>query len=155
MMPVSTIMSGQSQRGFTLMEIVVVVLLMGIAYLLIPRYLFTGVSGADLKASSRDIAAGLRMARAEAVNLRRDTALTLDLEKRNFTLSGKDGVRQLPEALELKLFTAQSEVVNEKQGAIRFFPDGSSTGGRITVASGERKYLVDVDWLTGKVSIEQ
>ena len=36
---------------------------------------------------------------------------------------------------------------------IRFYSDGSSTGGRITVASGERKYLVDVDWLTGRVSI--
>jgi ABC-type multidrug transport system fused ATPase/permease subunit len=27
------------------------------------------------------------------------------------------------------------------------------TGGRITVSSGERKYLVDVDWLTGRVYI--
>ena len=60
---------------------------------------------------------------------------------------------QLPEQLELKLYTAQSEIVNERQGAIRFFPDGSSTGGRVTLASGERKFLVDVDWLTGKVSI--
>lgn len=137
------------------MELVVVVMLIGITFTLVPRYLFTGVSGADLKASSRDIAAGLRMARAEAVNTRRDTSLTIDLEKRSFSLSGKEGSRQLPEALELKLFTAQSEVVNEKQGAIRFFPDGSSTGGRITVASGERKYEVDVDWLTGKVSIAQ
>lgn len=144
-----------AQRGFTLMELVVVVLLIGVSFLLVPRYLFTGVSGADLKASSRDIAAGLRMARAEAVNSRRDTSLLIDLEKRRFSLSGKDAVRQLPEALELKLFTAQSEVVNDKQGAIRFFPDGSSSGGRVTVASGDRKYQVDVDWLTGKVTIAQ
>ncbi len=147
--------SRHRQHGFSLMELVVVIMLIGITFLLVPRYLFTGVSGADLKASSRDIAAGLRMARADAVNTRRDTSLTIDLEKRSFTLSGRESIRQLPEALELKLFTAQSEVVNEKQGAIRFFPDGSSTGGRITVASGERKYEVDVDWLTGKVSIAQ
>ena len=43
---------------------------------------------------------------------------------------------------------------SDKRGAIRFYPDGSSTGGRITVSSGERKFLVDVDWLTGRVSIE-
>jgi general secretion pathway protein H len=43
--------------------------------------------------------------------------------------------------------------VNERQGAIRFFPDGGSNGGRVTVASGERKYEVDVDWLTGRVAI--
>jgi general secretion pathway protein H len=143
------------QPGFTLIELMLVILLMAMTYVLVPRYLFSGVSGPDLKASSRDIAAGLRMARAEAVNTRRDTSLVLDLEKRSFVLSGNGMTRQLPESLELKLFTAQSEVVNEKQGSIRFFPDGSSTGGRITVASGERKYVVEVDWLTGKVSIAQ
>jgi general secretion pathway protein H len=141
--------------GFTMMELVVVLLLMGLMLLIVPRYAFTGVSGADLRASSRDIAAGLRLARSEAVLQRREATLTFDLEKRSFSLSNHAKVHQLPEALELKLFTAQSEVVNEKQGAIRFFPDGSSTGGRVTVASGERKYLVDVDWLTGKVSIAQ
>ena len=59
----------------------------------------------------------------------------------------------LPKDIELKLFTAQSEILSDTRGGIRFYPDGSSTGGRITVASGERKYLVDVDWLTGRVSI--
>ena len=53
----------------------------------------------------------------------------------------------------LKLFTAQKDIVNEKTGAIRFFPDGGSNGGRITVAAGVRKYEVDVDWLTGRVAI--
>jgi general secretion pathway protein H len=53
----------------------------------------------------------------------------------------------------LKLFTAQKDLVDEKVGSIRFFPDGGSNGGRITVASGERKFEVDVDWLTGRVAI--
>ena len=35
----------------------------------------------------------------------------------------------------------------------RLFPNEGSNGGRITVASGERKYEVDVDWLTGWVAI--
>ena len=141
-------------RGFTLIELMVVIMLIAAAYVLVPRYLFSGVSGADLKASSRDIAAGLRMARAEAVNTRRDTSLTLDMEKRTFTINGAQ-TRKLPELLEMKLVTAQSEVVNQSQASIRFFPDGSSTGGRVTVASGERKYEVDVDWLTGRVTIAQ
>jgi general secretion pathway protein H len=72
---------------------------------------------------------------------------TSDLKAAARTLAS--GLREL----ELKLFTAQTEAVSERKGAIRFYPDGSSTGGRITVASGERKYLVDVDWLTGRVSI--
>lgn len=142
------------ERGFTLLELLVVVTIMGIVYALVPQMFFSGVSGADLRASSRDIAAGLRQARSIAVNEKRETAVTLDLEKRVFALAGNKRTIQLPEKLDLKLYTAQSEIVNERQGSIRFFPDGSSTGGRVTVASGERKFLVDVDWLTGKVSIQ-
>mgnify|MGYP000847687737 CR=1 FL=1 len=59
----------------------------------------------------------------------------------------------LPPKVDLKLFTAQSDLLNERQGAIRFFPDGGSNGGRVTVSSGERKFEVDVDWLTGRVAI--
>ena len=140
-------------QGFSLLELLIVVVIMGMVYVLVPGMIFGGVSGADLRASSRDIASGLRQARSLAVNARRETFVTLDLEKRAFSLSGNARIFQLPEKLELKLYTAQSEIVNERQGSIRFFPDGSSTGGRVTVASGERKYLVDVDWLTGKVAI--
>ena len=56
-------------------------------------------------------------------------------------------------SIELKLFTAQSDLVSEHAGAIRFYPDGGSNGGRVTLAAGERKYEVDVDWLTGRVAI--
>jgi general secretion pathway protein H len=140
-------------QGFSLVELLIVVVIMGLVYVLVPRMIFGGVSGADLRASSRDIASGLRQARSLAVRERREAFVTLDLDKRAFSLSGNARIFQLPEKLELKLYTAQSEIVNERQGAIRFFPDGSSTGGRVTVASGERKYLVDVDWLTGKVAI--
>jgi len=62
-------------------------------------------------------------------------------------------VHKLAQELELKLFTAQSDLINDNVGAIRFFPDGGSNGGRITLASGERKFNVDVDWLTGRVAI--
>ena len=84
---------------------------------------------------------------------RRDAVLTLDVEARQYVLAGETEPKALPKDIELKLFTAQSEIQSEKKGAIRFYPDGSSTGGRITVKAGERQYLVDVDWLTGRVSI--
>ena len=42
---------------------------------------------------------------------------------------------------------------SEARGAIRFFPDGSSTGGRITLSTDRLAYLVDVDWLTGKIHL--
>jgi general secretion pathway protein H len=131
-----------------------VVLVIGaLAYTLVLGVPFRGPSTADLKASARTLASGLRQAQTTAMATRRDATLVLDLEAREFEVSGVQGARPLPRDIELKLFTAQSEALTDKKGAIRFYPDGSSTGGRITVASGERKFLVDVDWITGRVSI--
>jgi len=141
------------QGGFTLIEVVLVLVIGAIAYTLILTLPARGASSADLKAAARTLASGLRQAQTMAMATRRDSALTVDVESREFTVSGVPEIRQLPKTLEIKLFTAQAEVTSERRGAIRFYPDGSSTGGRITVATGERKYLVDVDWLTGRVSI--
>ena len=143
------------RAGFTLLEVVLVLVIGAIAYVAVLALPARGASAADLKAAARTLAASLRHAQSMAMATRRDSALTIDVEAREFTVAGDSTVRQLPQALELKLYTAQSEVSSEKRGGIRFYPDGSSTGGRITVAAGPRKYLVDVDWLTGRVSINE
>ena len=146
-------MRSKRATGFTLLEVILVLVIGVAAYALILTVPMRGSSSADLKAAARTLAAGLRHAQTMAMATRRDSALTVDVESREFTVAGDSSVRQLPKDLEIKLYTAQTEVTSERRGAIRFYPDGSSTGGRITVASGERKYLVDVDWLTGRVSI--
>lgn len=138
----------------TMIEILVVLSIMAIgAALVVPMVSGSGASTGDLKSAARQIAAGLRLARSEAVAQRRETTVTLDLEARTFQVAGDGRDVALPPKVELKLFTAQSDLLNEKQGAIRFFPDGGSNGGRVTVSSGERKFEVDVDWLTGRVAI--
>jgi general secretion pathway protein H len=148
-------MERAAQRGFTLLELLMVLVIAAAGYALVVRFTAGGVSGAELKSAARAVAAGLRDARGTAIARQESAALVLDLEHRSFEVSGRGRARPLPERLELKLYTAQSEIVDEKRGAIRFYPDGSSTGGRVTVASGERRFLVDVDWLTGRVSIKE
>ena len=140
-------------RGFTLVEIIVVLAIGVAALALVAGMVFRGPSTSDLKSAARTLASGLRQAQSIAMVTRRDASLTVDLETREYFLPNDTRAHKLPEGLELKLFTAQSEAVSEKRGGIRFYPDGSSTGGRITVQAGERKFLVDVDWLTGRVTI--
>ena len=141
---------GRGEGGFTLLEVIVVLALGVMIYALILSVPFRG-NAADLKAAARSVASGLRHAQTTAITTRRDATLTIDVEAREFVTSGDPQVRRLPDSIDLKLFTAQSETTSERRGSIRFYPDGSSTGGRVTVSSGERKYLVDVDWLTGRV----
>jgi general secretion pathway protein H len=131
----------------------VVLAIAGAAMALLVGFSGRGASSADLKAAARALASGLRAAQSTALSSRRDATLTLDVDAREFIFTGARGVQRLPEGIDIKLYTAQSEVESERKGAIRFYADGSSTGGRITVAAGERKFLVDVDWLTGRVTI--
>lgn len=139
--------------GFTLIELLVVIVIMLGILLLVPPFFNEGVSGTELKAAARKVAAGLRKVHAQAVTQKQEAALTLNVEERRFELTGDKRVYQLPQKIDISLYTAQSELSKEKTGAIRFFPDGSSSGGRVTLAAGERKYLVDVNWLTGRVGI--
>jgi general secretion pathway protein H len=142
-------------RGFTLLEMLLVLVIAAAGYALVVRFTSGGVSGAELKSAARAVAAGLRDARGTAIATQETAALTLDLEARRFEVSGGGRARALPPRLELKLYTAQAEIKDERRGSIRFYPDGSSTGGRVTLGSGERRLLVDVDWLTGRVTIKE
>jgi len=140
-------------RGVTLLEMLVVLSIMAVIAAIVVPVFTGGVSGSELKGATREVAAGLRLARSEALATRTETRVMLDLENRSFQVERDPRTHALPKQIELKLFTAQSDLVSDKVGAIRFFPDGGSNGGRVTLAAGERKFNVDVDWLTGRVAI--
>jgi len=142
-----------ASAGVTLLELLIVMSIMAVIAAMVVPMFGGSVSTGELKGAARKVAAGLRLARSEALATRQETRVTLDLEQRTFRVERDPRVMTLPRQIEIKLFTAQSDLVDEKVGAIRFFPDGGSNGGRVTLAVGERKYDVDVDWLTGRVAI--
>jgi len=141
------------QHGFTLLELLVVLVIAVLLVAVVPP-LISGMSGAtELRSAARQLAAGLRFARNEAVTRQREAILTLDLSKHRFAVSGDPREIALPESLSLHLYTAQSELLDQATGNIRFFPDGSSTGGAVTVSGPKLAYRVNVDWLTGAIAI--
>ncbi|MEP6943895.1 MAG: GspH/FimT family pseudopilin [Betaproteobacteria bacterium] len=139
--------------GVTLLELMIVISIMAFAVAIVLPMLGSGASTAELKGAARELASGLRYARGQAIVQRGEAFLVLDIDARTFRIPPDAKVHRLPDKIGIKLFTAQRDLVNEKVGAIRFYPDGGSNGGRITLAAGERKFDVDVDWLTGRVAI--
>lgn len=128
--------------------------LLGLAYALVPPFITVGGSTTELKAAARKVAAGLRLARTQAIMSGQETALHFDVKARQFYLDGAARPHPLPAAARIEVFTAESEVsADTRVAAIRFYPNGSSTGGRVTLAMGERAFMVDVDWLTGQVAV--
>ncbi len=106
-----TIRRAARASGVTLIELLVVLTLMAILAAIAVPMLGPGVSNAELKSAARKVAAGLRMARDDAVATRTDTRLVLDLEHRTFQIERDAHVHALPRELEMKLFTAQNDIV--------------------------------------------
>ena len=143
-------------RGFTLLELVIVMALLAFGLAMAVPMLSSGVSKSELKAAASELSAGLRSARGAAVTGNREVEFLLDVEARRYWRADWPEERKpktLAAAIELSLYTARSTQRDETTGGIRFYPDGSSTGGRIGLAHGEAQYYVLVDWFTGRVSL--
>ena len=70
-------------------------------------------------------------------------------------MEGGGTPRRLPQGIVLELVTAEREMLAERRGGIRFFPDGSSGGGRVTLTLAGLERRVDVAWLTGRVTVSE
>lgn len=143
----------QAERGFTLVEMLIVMAILALILAVVPPLFSSSLSSATLRAAARDVAAGLRSARSEAITLNQEVRFRLDLEAHSFTIGDDKTALSLPSDVDIVLFTATSETVDGQAGSIRFFTDGSSTGGGITLIDEDRKFEVMVDWLTGRVTI--
>lgn len=139
--------------GFSLLELMLVVLLIALMFTMVPRMMGTGVSGAELKSSVRALNSAMKLARDAAINTRREAYVTVNVETREFTTTFESRTHKLNEQLTLKLFTSQADQLDQSTASFRFYPDGSSNGGRVTVGVNEREFAIDIDWLTGRSSI--
>jgi general secretion pathway protein H len=141
------------QRGFTLLELLVVLAIIGVVLAFVPGFVLRGQSGFDVDIAARAVADGLRAARSEALRQNREQLFALDVEERLFRTASMQAPVQMDRGIELTFQTARSELLSESIGQIRFFPDGSSTGGRIGLTLDGRHAEITVDWLTGLVSV--
>ena len=142
------------EQAFSLIEIMIVLGIIGITLAVVPPLLGPRLDHSRMQSAARELAAGLQTARLQAVNSRKEVTLVLDTDKKSYQLDSRLRALHLPAAAGLLLITAEAEQLDEHSGAIRFYPDGSSSGGRIRLSLPDRlSYDVDVNWLTGKVTI--
>jgi general secretion pathway protein H len=148
----------RDSAGVTLLEMLLVVALIAIAATLAAMVLSGGMRGMQLRSTSQDIAAQLRYTRARAIASGEPQRFTIEPRARRWTAAeGRRG--EIPAALSVD-FTGAREAAGASaaangQGAILFFPDGASTGGRIALLSGDAGWRVDVGWLMGDVRLSR
>ncbi|MCF7986719.1 MAG: GspH/FimT family protein [Methylovulum sp.] len=137
------------QQGFTLIEVIVVLVIVILGFSAIGVNISSGNDTAKMKAAAHDIVSALRYARGQALMDHEPTTVDFDLEHNSYTVSNRDKVFNIPDEISLTVVTAQSELTGQGQGSIRFYGDGSSTGGRVTLERDKAKLQIDINWLTG------
>lgn len=142
------------EKGFTLLELVIVLFITVLGFSVIGFNLSSGNEASKLKAAARDLASALRYARGQALISHQEATVTIDLANNTYTVNQRDKVYVMPEEIDVTLVTAQSEL-NQGLAGVRFFPDGSSTGGRITLEWGNAGWRIDINWLTGQIELEE
>jgi general secretion pathway protein H len=139
-------------RGFTLLELLVTLAVLSLALVLILGYKAPWSTRLSLKGTAATLASELRLARSEAIAGNRPVSFVVDLDAHRYRV-GDGAVRHLPRRITIALLTVAGERLGKTTGAIRFNPDGSSTGGRIALAEGGQRIAIGIDWLSGRVSV--
>ena len=143
---------GHRADGFTLIELVVTLAILGFSLVLVTGYRPPWSGALSLDGTAGRIAAELRLARSEAIVGNRPVAFNVDIVGHRYRI-GAGASRRLPGDFSIELLTIAGERQGANTGDIRFNPDGSSTGGRIVLADGRRRVAIGVDWLTGRVGV--
>ena len=77
--------------------------------------------------------------------------MIFNVENKTYGSEEKNKTLNLPDSVKMSLITAKTEQLSDEEGGIRFYKDGSSTGGQVKLEYKNNEYVVDVNWLTGKV----
>lgn len=143
----------KSERGFTLLELIIVLFVMVVGFGVVASNINNGGQNTRLQAAARDIASALRYAHGQALMTRRPVAVAVNLENNSYRIGNAGKIYWLDEGIEISLTVAEDQFREGQEGAILFFGDGSSTGGRIVLESGKLSRQIDVNWITGAVNL--
>ncbi len=107
-------------------------------------------AGLEMRAATNAVAQAMRVARTRAIMSNQRVTVVFDPRASTLRI-GAGAPRSLPAGVGMSVVTTAD--LAGVQAGIAFMPDGSSSGGRVELARGERHSRVGVDWLTGRVTV--
>ena len=160
-------------KGFSLIELVVVMILLSLTGALVVPSLSRFSKGVEFKGAAKRVAAILRFSRSEAVNQGKVYQVFFDADLRQVRMQsveteegktegepaqGKTSqkIYSMPPDVQIKEVKVEEPEFPSELPTIEFYPNGGSNGGSVLLDGGDGKvFKITVFFLTGEVKIEQ
>lgn len=164
--------AGQAGRGgFTLIELIIVLVIIGIASGLVGIMIGRGSSGLEIKTFTKEVSSILRYARNHAVSEKRNYCFVIHKEDGEIRLYAdpaekndseendedkEEGAhplmsRPLPDDILVSINESNEDVQD-----MEFFPYGNSSGGSIKIENEKgTAFYIHVNRITGKIEVEK
>jgi len=151
-------MNYSRDKGFTLLELLIVVLVIALVLAVSYPSLSRGSTALHLRATARDVLNTFRYAREKAVTEQTGMVVTVDREKQELILSDSlgDGSRSyiLSQDVKIQRMALAGTEVLESSMIIRFLPNGSSDSAEVLLRSDTGSQLrIITDPITGGARI--
>jgi general secretion pathway protein H len=149
-----TLAVGSDSRGFSLLELTLVLLLLGLSSLIVLPNIERGLKDREVRGSALALAAVARDLRSRAVEDGIPQRLVLRLQQNSYT-AAPDREVQLPPDVRFAEVEG-GEIVSDDRRTFLFFPNGSSIGGTIVLSGGGAGlYSVRLEPLTGRIQVSR
>jgi len=141
-------------RGVSLLEMLLVIALLAAISVVAAGAMSGGFAGMQLRNEAKRITAQLRYTRTQAIATGQPQRFTIDPQARTWSApNNRHG--DIPQKLGITFTGAREVQPRRGEGAIMFFPDGASTGGRVQLSARQAAMNIDVTWLTGEVRLRR
>ncbi len=163
-------------KGFTLLELLVVLVIISLMSVLVVPQLTGSLARMNLQTASKKISASLRYARSRAASEKITYIAVFDFEKNRLSImtdqeaqtgetlkedlgDGKEPVIRsksydLPDGVKLEKAVSGEDEIDSGHFQITFFPAGSSSGGDVILTNDRgKRYKISVDFITGIVQL--
>jgi len=142
--------------GFTLIELIIVVILVGLLAALGAPAIGNSLSSLRLNTSARRLAAVLRNIRSKAIADKQNYQIAFNPEGKSYTYPTESGNKSvaLGRGVKIKEVSQADEVQEEL--TLFFYPKGNSNGGEIILENErEQAFRIVVEAISGRVKIRR
>ncbi len=161
-------------HGFSLLELIVVMTIIGIIAALVPPLMTHSLTNLKIKTTVKEISASLRFARNQAISKKTPQFFLMDIDSKKYWLSEKpqpsskssmdeekrmrnvDLIKTIDDEIEVEGFKSNRDsekTIKEGVVSVEFYPQGNSSGGIIFVKAKDKTLSIDTDIFTGRVRI--